>query len=800
MRTTFEIVARGLAPVACLVAFWVGSAEAAPPQVDPRVLGFDPAKLAAIDGVIEKAIADGQTPGAVICVGRSGGIGFLKPYGLRQVEPTAEPMTVDTVFDMASITKPVATATCVMRLVQEGKLAPEDLVAKHLPEFGNNGKEPITVAQLLTHTSGLIPDNALSDYSDGPEMAWERIFALKPVAEPGTAFKYSDVNFLVLGKLVERLSGMPLNEYAKQVTFGPLGMTDTGYLPGDDLKRRAAATEETDGRWLKGEVHDPRASKLGGVAGHAGLFSTATDMATYATALLESPFVRLELPLASRSIDLKWEDGSWSGNQFPLSWETIRLMAEGRELPGGARRALGWDSKSGYSSNRGENFSDRAFGHGGFTGTVLWIDPGLDLYVIWLSTRLHPDGKGNVNPIAGRVGTIAAGALTDRETASEEPVVSPVLTGIDVLKRDGFAQLKGRKVGLITNHTGRSREGETTAKLIADAEGVELVTLFSPEHGFEGKLDHDGIGDSRDPVTGAKVYSLYGETRTPTAAMLADLDTLVFDIQDIGARFYTYPSTMGNAMKAAAEHGKRFVVLDRPNPIGGTLVEGPVLDAGRESFVGFHTIAVRHGMTIGEMATMYRDDLKLDLDLEVIKAEGWRRGDYFEATGLTWVNPSPNMRSLAEATLYPGIGLLETTNVSVGRGTDTPFEVLGAPWIDGVRLATALNEARLPGVAFVPVRFTPDASKHANEECGGINILVTDRGAFRPVVVGLTIAHLLRKHHPEEWDTKSLDRLLIERPVADAILAGTPPAEIEKVYAAELEEFVGRRGKHLLYE
>jgi uncharacterized protein YbbC (DUF1343 family)/CubicO group peptidase (beta-lactamase class C family) len=783
-----------LTPAARLIGLVAvfATAHAAPPQVDPRQLGFDPAKLAAIDAVVEQGIADGEMPGAVICVGRSGGIGFLRAYGRRQVEPAPEPMTTDTVFDMASLTKPVATATALMRLVQEGKVSPEDPVAKHLPEFGDNGKEAITVAQLLTHTSGLIPDNPLSDYEDGPEKAWQRIFALKPVTPPGTAFKYSDVNFLVLGKLVERLSGKPLGDYCREVTFAPLGMAETDYLPGDDLKRRAAPTEQQDGHWLKGEVHDPRAAKLGGIAGHAGLFSTATDMATYAAAMLHI---------------LKGERGASAPRaEEPLSRATAELMTAPRELPGGVRRTYGWDSKSGYSSNRGKNFSDRAFGHGGFTGTVMWIDPELDLYVIWLSNRLHPDGKGTVNSLAGKVGTIAAGALIASDEAhplqgvGSGKSVSPVLTGIDVLKRDAFVPLTGRKVGLITNHTGRSREGESTAKLLADADDVELVALFSPEHGFEGKLDREGIADARDPVTGVKVYSLYGETRTPTAAMLDDLDTLVFDIQDIGARFYTYPSTMANAMKAAAEHGKRFVVLDRPNPINGVDVEGPVLDAGRESFVGFHPIAVRHGMTIGELATMYKEEQKLSLDLQVVKMEGWRRADYFDATALTWVDPSPNMRSLAEATLYPGIGLLETTNVSVGRGTDTPFEVLGAPWIDGVKLATALNERQLPGVRFVPVRFSPESSKFAGEDCGGVNILVTDRAAFRPVTTGLAIAVQLRHDFPDDWDTKSLDRLLTDKATFDAVLAGKSLEEIKTGYKQELAEFITSRRAYLLYE
>ncbi|MDQ3333018.1 MAG: DUF1343 domain-containing protein, partial [Planctomycetota bacterium] len=718
-------------------------------------------------------------------------------------EPTPEPMTVDTVFDMASLTKPVATATCIMSLVQQGKLAPADLVAKHLPEFSQKGKEAITVEQLLLHTSGLIPDNSIKDYEDGPEKAWERIFALAPIAEPGTKFQYSDVNFLVLGKLVETLSGKPLNEYAHEMTFAPLGMTDTGYLPNDDLKARSAATEKNGDVWLKGTVHDPRASKLGGVAGHAGLFSTATDMATYATAMLES------LKLAGAAGEKVVQSRGSAENTFKASLlapQTAAEMTTPRDIPRG-KRAYGWDVRTGFSSNRGETFSDAAFGHGGFTGTAMWIDPQLDLYVIWLSTRLHPDGKGTINPLAGQVGTIAANALLDRREAATERgdgsdslAMSPTLTGIDVLKRDGFAALKGRKIGLITNHTGRSREGETTVELLHEADGVELVALFSPEHGFEGKLDESGIGDTRDAATGVKVFSLYGESRTPTEVMLAELDTLVFDIQDIGARFYTYPSTMANAMKAAAEHGKRFVVLDRPNPINGVDVEGPVLDEGRESFVGFHTIAVRHGMTIGELATMYKAEHKLDLDLQVVRMEGWRRADYFDMTALTWINPSPNMRSLTQATLYPGVGLLETTNVSVGRGTDTPFEVLGAPWIDGVAFATAMNERRLPGVRFVPVRFTPDASKFANEECGGVNLIVVDRNAFRPVSIGLALAAQLRKDYPDAWETKSFDRLLIDKAVFESIVNGQEVAEIEAAFEAEHDAFRQRRSAFLLYK
>jgi uncharacterized protein YbbC (DUF1343 family)/CubicO group peptidase (beta-lactamase class C family) len=723
-------------------------------------------------------------------VGRRGKIVLLKAYGNKQLKPSVVPMTTDTVFDLASITKPVATATSVMLLVERGELKLGQRVADLIPDFAANEKAEITVFDLLTHQSGLIADNPLADYEYGPEDAIKKICGLKLQAPLGSRFIYSDVNFILLGEIVRRVSRKSVHEFSRDNIFQPLGMRETTYLPNDELRKRAAPTEERKGRWIQGEVHDPRAFALGGVAGHAGLFSTAEDLAIYAQMMLN--------------------DGEYGGARI-LAPQTVATMTRGYRLTGGTRstmegvpsnpptyfRGLGWDKRSAYSINRGELLTDTAFGHGGFTGTVMWIDPQLELFVIILSNRVHPDGKGLVNPLAGRIGTVAAAALRD---ISKRHASGYVLTGIDVLKRDNFKQLAGRKIGLITNHTGRSRDGESTVGLLHDAKNLQLVTLFSPEHGFEGKLDISKIGDTKDAATGLKVYSLYGETRKPTAAMLAEIDTLVFDIQDIGARFYTYISTMGEAMQACAEHGKRFVVLDRPNPIGGVAVAGPMLDAGKESFVGFHRLPVRHGMTIGELARLFQDELKLKLDLQVIPCEGWRREDAFDATGLTWINPSPNMRSLTQAFLYPGIGLLETTNLSVGRGTDTPFEVIGAPWLDGRKLAAELSTRGLPGVSFVPIEFAPASSKFAKEKCGGINILITDRNRFEPLRLGFEIATALRTQYPEKWDAKGYARLLGNDKTLQALLAGKSAAELTEVAREGVNEFIRRRAKYLLYE
>ena len=771
----------------------VSFAHAGLPQAQPEDAGMDAQHLARIDAIVAEGLAQKRMPGCVVCVGRRGKIVLLKAYGHKQLKPTELPMTTDTVFDMASITKPVATATSIMLLVERGQLKLNDRVSAHIPEFAANEKGEITVFDLLTHQSGLLPDNALADYQDGPEKSLEKIYALGLQAPTGTKFIYSDVNYILLGEMVRRVSGQSVHEFSRDNIYEPLGMKETGYLPGDDLKARAAPTEERDGHWMQGEVHDPRAFKLGGVAGHAGLFSTAEDLAVYAQMMI---------------------GGGQYGDVRVLSPRTVAMMTRGYRIPRGrltpradiplAERAdhilrgLGWDKRSGYSINRGELLTDAAFGHGGFTGTVLWIDPELELFVIFLSNRVHPDGKGLVNPLAGRIGTVAAAAIRDVSTTRKSS--GEVLTGIDVLVRDNFRQLAGRKIGLITNHTGKSRDGQSTVKLLHEAKNMQLAALFSPEHGFEGKLDISKIGDTQDASTGLKVHSLYGETRRPTAEMLAEIDTVVFDIQDVGARFYTYVSTMGEAMQAAAEHKKRFVVLDRPNPIGGIAVAGPMLDRGKETFVGFHRLPVRHGMTIGELARLFKAELKLDLELEVIACEGWRRAELWDATGLVWINPSPNMRSLTQAILYPGIGLLETTNVSVGRGTDTPFEVIGAPWLNGPKLAAELASRQIPGVTFVPIAFTPASSKFAEKACGGINIIITDRDRFEPLRTGFEIAAALRKLHPDEWDMKPYIRLLGNDAVLAAVQDGKPADEILEVARDGVNEFLRRRQTHLLYE
>ncbi|WP_425395175.1 exo-beta-N-acetylmuramidase NamZ domain-containing protein [Aeoliella sp.] len=756
-----------------VLAIALGNLSAAKqlPTAAPESVGIRKGISADIDRAVKEQLEKKKLPGCVVVVGRHGQIVHRKAYGFRRLEPSPEEMTVDTVFDMASLTKPIATSTSIMQLVETGQIRLRDKVSDYFPEFAANGKEDVTIEQLLVHSSGLIPDNPVGDFTDGWEVALDHICQLKPRSTPGEKFKYSDVGFLMLGGLVEKVTGQPLDEYAVEHVFAPLGMKETTFKPGEALSKRAATTEKVDGQWLRGVVHDPRARLLGGVAGHAGLFSTADDLSIYAEALL-------------------------NGGAPVVSPRTLAEWTTPRNVDG-SMRGLGWDMRSGYSKNRGEMMSPRAFGHGGFTGTAMWIDPELDLFVIFLSNRVHPNGKGEVNRLAGRIGTIAsAGCLT---SAGNDESSKPVVLGIDALAEDDFRPLHGKRVGLIVNHTSLNADGRPTLELLAASPDVNLVALFSPEHGLKGEADHANIGDTVEEKTQLPVYSLYGKTRKPTPEQMAEVDVLVFDIQDIGCRFYTYLSTMGLAMEAAAEAGKSFVVLDRPNPIGGHLVEGPLRDEGDDVFVGYHTIPVRHGMTMGEMAQMIMAEKQLDLDLTVVKTKNWDRATYLYDTGLPWVQTSPNMRSLTEAVIYPGVGLFETTNLSVGRGTDSPFEVVGAPWIDGRKLAQAIRNHHPPGVEVVPMRFTPEASKFEGQECGGVNFIVTDWAEFESLDLGWALGAALVELYPDEWDSSKFNRLLISNKTLELVRSGASPAKIEESYQQPLEEFLTRRGEFLLY-
>jgi uncharacterized protein YbbC (DUF1343 family)/CubicO group peptidase (beta-lactamase class C family) len=712
-------------------------------------------------------------------------------------------MTPDTIFDLASLTKVIATTTAVMQLVERGMISLEDPVADYWPEFKAHGKEDITVRELLTHYSGLRPDLDLKPEWSGYETALPMIVEETPVAVPGTRFIYSDINFETLGEIVRRVSGQPLEVFCAQNIFQPLGMKDTFFSPPPAVHDRIAPTQyqlgET-GKMLWGEVHDLTAYNMGGVAGHAGLFSTADDLAIFAQMLLNG--------------------GTYAGARVlsPLSVEKMTTP----QAPPDAMilRGLGWDIDSPYASNRGELYPLGSYGHTGWTGTSIWIDPVSRTYVILLTNRVHPDGKGDVVGLRTRVASVVAAALgpasTEQILASRRSLTGyfelmkshrirgvrngKVQTGIDVLVAENFAPLAGMRVGLITNHTGRDAQGRRTIDLLYRAPGVKLRAIFGPEHGFTGTADEGApVASGQDPATHLPVYSLYGKTTRPTDKMLAGLDALVFDIQDAGVRFYTYVTTLGYAMEAAAKKRVAVYILDRPNPINGFSIEGPVLDKDLTSFVAYFPMPVRHGMTVGELAEMFNRENHLGVKLHVIKMRGWERTDWYDETGLPWVKPSPNLRTLTEATLYPGVAMVEGANVSVGRGTDTPFELLGAPWIESRKLAAHLNERKIQGVRFLPVEFTPRSGPFKGQVCHGISLVLLDRQALNSPELGVELVAALYRLFPQDFQIDKTLALVGARGVLAAIKKGHDPGSIMRRSYEAREPFRRMREKYLLY-
>ena len=767
---------------------------------------LDRSRLSRIDELVQEAIRRRELPGAVVVVGHGEEIAYQKAFGNRAVEPAPEVMTLDTVFDLASLTKVVATTTSIMILVEEGRIRLTDRVASYIPSFARSGKAEITVRHLLTHTSGLRPDLDLADSWTGYDTAIARATEEVPTAAPGERVVYSDINFFLLGDIVSRVSGMTLDRFAQRRIFEPLGMHDTMFRPSSSLVSRIAPTEPcTPDGWpcggpgatmLRGEVHDPTARRMGGVAGHAGLFSTAADLTIFCRMLLSG--------------------GTVSGSRILAPLTIARMTAPATPARLMSRRGLGWDIDSSLSSSRGDLLPLGSFGHTGFTGTSLWIDPSTRTFVIVLSSRLHPDGQGDVVDLRARIATVAAAAITEvpggRRAAlpfrtadfgpsgavSREPTRA-VMTGIDVLRAEGFARLRGQRVGLVTNQTGRARDGVTTIDLLHEARDVRLVVLFSPEHGIRGTLE-GRVSSSRDERTGLPIYSLYGDTRRPTEDMLAGLDTLVIDLQDIGARFYTYMTTMAYVMEEAAQRDIAVVVLDRPNPVNGVQIEGPTLDEAAMGFTGYFRMPIRHGLTLGELAQLFDGENEIGGELTVVAMDGWRRDAWFDETGLPWVNPSPNMRNLTQAALYPGLGAIEMTNISVGRGTDAPFQQIGAPWIDGVRVAAALNARDLLGVRFYPVSFSPSAGQYAGEACQGVRLIVTDRRSLRPVRVGLEIASVLHRLYGELYRLDAAATLFGSRDGLARVRAGEDPGDVAASWAADEARWRQRRAPYLLYQ
>ncbi len=477
-------------------------------------------RLSSVDAVIEQAIHDGNIPGAVLLVGHNGHVIYRKAYGNRALEPRREPMTLDTIFDLASLTKVIATTTAVMQLVEQGKVRLNDPVAKYLPEFAQNGKDDVTIRQLLTHYSGLAPDLDLKTPWEGKDTAYRMAFAETPQDPPGSRFSYSDINFIMLGALVERVSGESLDEYCERHIFLPLKMMHTRFLPPAAWRAKIAPTQyDENEHMLRGVVHDPTARRMGGVAGHAGLFSTADDLAKFAQTLLNGG----------------------GGILSPLSVEKMTQPEQPPSAP--VLRGFGWDIDSPFSSNRGDLLPIGSYGHTGFTGTSIWIDPTTQTYIILLTNAVHPRGKGNAIALRSEVATAVAAALSltagEKEALRWQSITGyneaqsaarrmnvrngNVKTGIDVLEDHNFdvLQVAGRKkrIGLLTNQTGVDASGRRTIDVLAQATGVSLDAIFSPEHGVTGTLDTTDLNNSKDDGNrSSRLQRVRGEGRSAAAA------------------------------------------------------------------------------------------------------------------------------------------------------------------------------------------------------------------------------------------------------------------------------------------
>jgi len=843
-----------------------------------------------VDRVLTDAIAAQKLPGAVLQVGHGGKIVYEKAFGNRAEDPTLEPMTTNTIFDMASLTKCLATATAVMQLYEAGKFQFDDQLIKYLPNFGDSAdprRAQVTIRMLLTHTSGEAPDVDLKDPWGlaKPDKAEGIHRALTTPLQntPGTIFRYSDINFILLGDLVESLSGQPLETFAAEHIFRPLGMNQTGFHPFDKTcgpvvrlganiesgpqprtyirmacppgtwsplaldpltaptahdSELSAATNPNFDHMLRGTVHDPTVRRMGGVAGQAGVFSTAHDIGLYAQALLDRLAGRpSSFPLKQSTLELMTspeQPGHTPADliQIPATTPVTYPSRKGHDV-----RGFGWDIDTAFSRPRGVVFPIGSFGHTGYTGTTLWMDPGSNTYVVLLSNAVHPrDRRGAISGVRGDVATAVARALNlypERVTATAAPPpthAASVQAGIDVLESTNFAALRDAvtrhgghlRLGLLTNQTGLDHTGRRTVDILQiDAAhaipGLSLVRLFSPEHGIAGAKDSTDITNSTDAASGLPIHSLYGAKdadRRPRPDDLKDLDAVIIDLQDAGCRFYTYESVLGYFLEAlaktSANASTELIILDRPALTNGFATEGPVSDPGLESYTNYMAIPACHGMTLGELARFFNGEKHLGATLTVVPVTGWHRATFFDETGIPWVNPSPNLRSETAAILYPGFGFLEMTNLSVGRGSTTSFELFGVgvthsepAWFQAAIVTGYLNARNIPGVHFQPTTTTiADDLNHYpfhGQTIEAVRPIITDRSSLDASAMGIEILAALHHLYPQQFALAKAAHLVANADTMAALNREDDPRSIVASWKLRLEDFRLRRALYLLY-
>ena len=782
-----------VATLAAVLLACMQSGRAAPVTNELGPLGA-PVPMHDLEAVVAAQIADGNVAGAVVAIGDASGVRERVALGQRSNGAAAEPMTEDTIFDLASLTKAVATATAVLQLAERGRLELDAPASRYWPPFADGGKAHITIRQLLTHTSGLPPGLAAQSELRGPATVLHAIGVMPPIAAPGHRVIYSDLNYVALGEVVHRVSGIGLDAWCAQNIFQPLGMRDTAFRPSHKAIPRIAPTIIRNGRWLRGKVHDPTAAALGGVSGNAGLFSTADDLARFARMLL---------------------DGGRLGDRRILQPASVaQLLTPDGSTAVEATRTLGWEVQAPLIPNRYRAPRAGLLQHLGYTGTGLWIDLVTRRFVIVLTSRLYPAERGNAMPLreaALNLVSSTAPLLSGEQIVARAPTmadavisagsrlpmaVGPVRPGIDVLEASGFAPLAGKRVGLVTNHSGFDAQGRRTIDVLNQAPGVRLSAIFAPEHGIGTDLDAR-FGDTIDVRSNVVVHSLYGNSKDIPRSALADIDVLVFDLQDAGVRFFTYLATLGATLEAAATAHIPVLVLDRPNPMGGDLVGGPVSDTANRSLTNYVSLPLVHGMTIGELARLLNDQLHIGAALHVVAMEQYDRAMRFANTGLGWVPPSPNLRDFAALERYPDVGLIEGASVSVGRGTSAPFGMVGAPWMDGAAVARELN-ALDTGATYTPVHFVPAEGPYHGRSCSGVAIHRTS-ALTRPGRIGLALARVLSVRYPEHFKLEAIRTSVGSETVWAMLRDGVSLDAIEHTVIAQTDVFLSERAAYLLY-
>lgn len=674
----------------------------------------------ALQEALDRAVREAKAPGATALVGRGDEVIFAGASGLRQRVPVSLPATVDTFYDLASLTKVIATTTVVLQLVEEGKLALEAALPPVVPlAWGSK----VTLKQILTHTAGLPPLlPGLKDRATSLAQAVGEIGNVALRSAPGTRRVYSDLGFITLAQVIELIEQDTFDAVCARRVFAPLGLKQMGFRPPEAWRENCAATEDCPWRnkVMVGEVHDENAWAIGGVSGHAGLFATVGDVGKFCAALLRGEV----LP------DYVIEDAARKDHVPFYPWQ-----------------GLGWKSDPWAGAIEGYLASRLAIGHTGWTGTNLWIDRSTGIYVVLLSNTCHPSRDARDNRTLRRVFHEAVNRVL-------YPVRSNTHTGIDRVLWNDFEDIEGKRSAVLTHLAAPDQRGRNALEVLGLREGFSPRRVFTPEHGLRGAAE---AGETvRGERAGVEIISLYGEQKAPTAAQLADVDLFLINLQDIGARYYTYVGTMKACLEACAAAGTPVLVLDRPNPLGGDVIEGP-LPERVGSLVCSVRVPIRHGLTMGEMALFLQktEPALKKLKVSVLPLDGWARARYWDALDLVWTPPSPNMPDWETALLYVGTCLFEGINVNEGRGTETPFRCFGAPWIDAAAVIARVDPALARGAALAPIRYTPRSipGKSAKPEymdvaCGGVSITITERDALRPFSLACGLLRALHEVHP----------------------------------------------------